>query len=71
MWKGRFRGQRQKWFLMRLDGDDGLVDIATAHPEFSAWCWMDPQALVGAIVPFKRGLYAAVLAAFASDLARG
>ena len=71
VWKGRFRGQRQKWFLMRLDGDDGLVDIATAHPEFGAWCWMEPQALVASIVPFKRELYAAVLAAFASDLARG
>jgi putative (di)nucleoside polyphosphate hydrolase len=69
VWKGRFRGQKQKWFLMRLTGDDALVDIATAHPEFSAWCWMEPQALVEGIVPFKRGLYAAVLAAFAQKLA--
>jgi putative (di)nucleoside polyphosphate hydrolase len=69
VWKGRYRGQKQKWFLMRLE-DESLVDIATAHPEFSAWCWMDPQALVEGIVPFKRGLYAAVLAAFAQELAR-
>ena len=51
-------------------GDDGLIDIATAHPEFGAWSWMEPDALVAAIVPFKRALYAAVLAAFAADLAR-
>ena len=70
VWKGRFRGQRQRWFLMRLIGDDGLIDIATAHAEFGAWTWMEPDALVTAIVPFKRALYAAVLAAFAADLAR-
>jgi putative (di)nucleoside polyphosphate hydrolase len=70
VWKGRFRGQRQKWFLMRLDGDDSLIDIATADPEFSEWCWMAPDALVASIVPFKRELYAAVLAAFREDLAR-
>ena len=71
VWKGRYRGQKQRWFLMRLTGDDALVDIATAHPEFSAWAWMEPGALVEAIVPFKRALYAAVLEAFAADLARG
>jgi putative (di)nucleoside polyphosphate hydrolase len=71
VWKGRYRGQKQKWFLMRLTGDDSLIDVATAHPEFGAWCWMAPDALVAAIVPFKRELYAAVLAAFAKDLARG
>lgn len=70
VWKGRFRGQRQLWFLARLTQDDSVIDIATAHPEFSAWCWMEPGALVGAIVPFKRPLYAAVLSAFADDLAR-
>jgi putative (di)nucleoside polyphosphate hydrolase len=70
VWKGRYRGQKQKWFLMRLAGDESLVDIATADPEFRAWCWMEPQALVAAIVPFKRDLYAAVLAAFGDDLAR-
>jgi putative (di)nucleoside polyphosphate hydrolase len=70
VWKGRFRGQKQRWYLMRLAGDDSLVDIATADPEFSDWCWMAPEALVAAIVPFKRALYAAVLEAFAADLAR-
>jgi putative (di)nucleoside polyphosphate hydrolase len=70
VWKGRYRGQRQRWYLMRLTGGDALIDIARGHPEFSSWCWMEPQALAACIVPFKRALYAAVLAAFANDLAR-
>lgn len=68
VWKGRFRGQKQRWYLMRLNGDERLVDIATADPEFSAWCWMAPEALAASIVPFKRALYDAVLAAFAGKL---
>jgi putative (di)nucleoside polyphosphate hydrolase len=71
VWKGRYRGQKQRWFLMRLTGDEALVDIARSHPEFSAWRWMPPDELVAAIVPFKRELYARVLAAFAADLGRG
>ena len=70
VWKGQFRGQRQRWFLMRLDGGDALIDIATAHPEFRAWRWMEPGALVESIVPFKRELYAAVLGAFAARLSK-
>ena len=71
MWKGRFRGQSQRWFLMRFLGDDSLIDIATADPEFRAWSWVDPAELVERIVPFKRATYAAVLEAFATELARG
>ena len=71
LWKGRFRGQKQRWFLMRLVGDEALIDIATAHPEFGDWGWMPPDRLVAVIVPFKRALYAAVLAAFAAELGRG
>lgn len=70
VWKGRFRGQRQRWFLLRLTADDSVIDIATAHPEFSEWRWLDPTALVGSIVPFKRALYVAVLDAFAPHLTR-
>jgi putative (di)nucleoside polyphosphate hydrolase len=70
MWKGRFRGQRQRWFLMRFLGDDGLIDIATADPEFRAWAWIDPAELAERIVPFKRAAYAAVFEAF-RDLLSG
>lgn len=64
LWNGRFRGQQQKWFLMRLEQPDTVVDLAVAHPEFSAWQWMDPPALLDAIVPFKRDLYTQILTEF-------
>lgn len=62
LWKGRFRGQEQKWFLMRFHGDDSDVTIETEHPEFSRWRWLPPEDLVASIVPFKRAVYEAVLA---------
>lgn len=62
LWKGRYRGQRQKWFLMRFHGTDAQINIQTAQPEFSAWRWLAPQDLDHHIVPFKRAVYAAVLA---------
>lgn len=61
IWKGRFRGQEQKWFLMRFHGADSDVNIATEHPEFSEWRWLPAADLVDNIVPFKREVYAAVL----------
>jgi len=64
LWKGRWRGQRQHWYLARFLGEDGDVNIATAEPEFRAWRWADPDELTKLIVPFKRELYEAVLAAF-------
>ena len=67
-WKGRFRGQKQRWFLMRLTGDDALVSIAGNPPEFAEWAWVDPATLIPRIVPFKRATYQAVLAAFAQHL---
>ena len=68
VWKGRWRGQRQRWFLYRFLGEDRDVDIATNHPEFRAWRWVDPATLPDIIVPFKRALYENVLAAFADHL---
>lgn len=64
LWKGRWRGQRQTWFLARFLGADGDVDIATPDPEFRAWKWADPAELPAMIVPFKKALYEQVLAAF-------
>ena len=65
LWKGRYRGQRQTWFLMRFEGRDADVKIDTAHPEFRAWKWAEPSELPDMIVPFKRELYENVLRAFA------
>jgi putative (di)nucleoside polyphosphate hydrolase len=64
IWKGRFRGQEQKWFLMRFRGSDDQVNIETAHPEFSEWRWLPAQELIANIVPFKREVYERVLAEF-------
>jgi len=68
LWKGRYLGQRQTWFLMRFTGDDTDVDLETHHPEFGAWKWVQPHTLPDIIVPFKRQLYQDVLAAFAAHL---
>lgn len=64
IWKGKWRGQRQWWFLMRFKGDDSHIDIATPHPEFSAWQWVMPERLPQLIVPFKKRLYENILAEF-------
>lgn len=64
LWKSKFRGQRQYWFLMRFLGEDRHIDIATDHAEFSTWKWTDPQGLPDLIVPFKRAIYRAVLEEF-------
>jgi putative (di)nucleoside polyphosphate hydrolase len=64
IWKGKWRGQRQWWFLMRFKGDDSHIDIATQHAEFSAWQWVMPERLPLIIVPFKRRLYENILAEF-------
>ena len=64
IWKGKYRGQNQKWYLLRFTGTDDQVQIETDHPEFSAWKWQDPDHLIGNIVPFKREVYARVLDEF-------
>jgi putative (di)nucleoside polyphosphate hydrolase len=68
VWKGKYRGQRQRWFLLRFEGEDSDIRIDNAHPEFRAWRWAEPADLPRLIVPFKRALYEDVLAAFADHL---
>lgn len=65
VWKGRYRGQRQKWFAMRFLGTDADIDIETSHPEFAAWRWVEHHQLPDLIVPFKRDLYREIVAEFA------
>ncbi len=64
VWKGRYRGQRQKWFAMRFDGVDSEIDVETAHPEFDAWRWVAIDELVGQTIAFKRAVYQAVVEEF-------
>ena len=74
VWKGRYRGQEQKWYAMLFEGRDADIDIATEHPEFSAWRWAALEELPGLIVAFKRPLYEAVVAEFrdlVADVSRG
>ncbi|WP_137861111.1 MULTISPECIES: RNA pyrophosphohydrolase [unclassified Sphingomonas] len=68
VWKGKWRGQRQRWFLFRFLGEDADVDIQTAEPEFRAWRWAAPQDLPDIIVPFKRALYKELLTVFGQHL---
>jgi len=65
VWKGEYRGQEQHWFLGRFLGSDADIDLV-AHdpPEFAAYKWVPPQALPDLIVPFKRDVYAALVAEF-------
>jgi putative (di)nucleoside polyphosphate hydrolase len=68
LWKGKYRGQEQKWFLLRFHGSDELINIDTEIPEFEEWQWMDKADLVPNIVPFKRDTYMRVLEAFKEHL---
>jgi len=70
VWGGKYRGQRQRWFLFRFTGTDDQIDIDTDHPEFSQWRWINAAEMVASIVPFKRDVYTRVVAAFADHLAR-
>lgn len=69
VWGGKYRGQRQKWFLYRFLGHDAQINIATDHPEFSQWRWIAADEMVASIVPFKRAVYDHVVAVFRPYLA--
>ncbi|GIT92726.1 RNA pyrophosphohydrolase [Jannaschia pagri] len=64
MWKGRYKGQIQHWYLMRYAGPDSAVDLDHHVREFSQWAWMPADQVLSSIVPFKRDIYRAVLAEF-------
>ncbi len=69
-WKGKYAGQTQKWFALRFTGEDSEIDIAHPagghhEPEFDEWRWEHPSRLPELIVPFKRHVYARVVAEFA------
>ncbi|MDF3047973.1 MAG: rppH [Candidatus Midichloriaceae bacterium] len=65
VWGGRYRGQKQKWFLMRLVGGDSQINIHTSHAEFNEWKWERVENLESIIVPFKRDIYRKVITQFA------
>lgn len=65
IWRGRYRGQTQKWFACRFTGTDSDIDIETDHPEFADWKWAEMEALPDLIVAFKRQLYRDIVAELA------
>jgi putative (di)nucleoside polyphosphate hydrolase len=69
MWKGKYRGQKQKWYLMRFTGTDADINLETDHPEFSTWKWLPFTHLPRVIVGFKREIYKQVVAAFKDKVA--
>ena len=65
LWKGRFRGQTQKWFAMRFLGDDIEIDpTGVENPEFSAWKWSSIEEIQEMAVPFKQAIYGIVVSEF-------
>ena len=57
IWKGRYRGQKQKWFIVKFIGNDDEINLNTKHPEFIEWKWIEPKKLPEVIVNFKKDLY--------------
>jgi putative (di)nucleoside polyphosphate hydrolase len=70
VWKGRYRGQKQRWFALRFLGEDSDIDLATEHPEFDAWQWVALEDVPGLVIPFKRDTYRAVVSEFRELLGR-
>ncbi len=64
MWGGKYRGQKQKWFVLRFLGKDKDIDLDTRHPEFRDWKWVPFEQVPDLIVPFKRELYRELVATF-------
>ena len=64
LWDGKYRGQKQKWFLFKFLGTNRDINISTEHPEFSNWKWMPKENLLEEIVPFKKSVYESVLREF-------
>ena len=57
IWKGKFRGQKQKWFIVRFIGNESEINLKTKHPEFIEWKWIEVDDLTKVIVDFKKGVY--------------
>ena len=61
IWKGKYRGQKQKWFILKFTGKDDEINLKTKHPEFIEWKWVNPESLPEIIVDFKKILYEKLL----------
>ena len=68
LWRGKYKGQEQTWFLLKFKGKDDEINIKTEKPEFKKWKWISKDDLLKIIVPFKRKLYLSVLNEFEKEL---
>ena len=68
IWKGKYKGQKQTWYLMKFLGPDSEINIHQKHPEFNEWKWVSIDELPNLIVSFKKDLYQAVIAEFTNSI---
>ena len=61
IWKGKYRGQRQKWFIIKFTGNNSEINVNTIHPEFIEWKWVEANTLPHIIVDFKKDIYKIIL----------
>ena len=61
IWKGKYRGQKQKWFVMKFIGNENEINIKTKNPEFLEWKWIEPAKLMDVVVDFKFAIYKKIL----------
>jgi putative (di)nucleoside polyphosphate hydrolase len=66
IWKGKYKGQKQRWFLIKFLGPDSEINLNQKYPEFNEWKWVDIDELSNLIVPFKKELYLSVIKEFQS-----
>ena len=57
IWRGKFKGQKQKWFIMKFNGSDDEINVNTTKPEFLEWKWLEIDQLIDVVVDFKRDVY--------------
>ena len=70
LWDGKYRGQKQKWLLLKFAGDEGEINIATENPEFEEWKWVEMEMLPQLIVSFKKTLYNSIIEEFSPQVRR-
>ena len=57
IWRGKYKGQKQKWFIIKFTGKDEEINLKTKHPEFLEWKWIDIKSLTDTVVDFKLHVY--------------
>ena len=68
IWKGKYKGQKQEWFLIKFLGPDSEININQKHPEFNEWKWVNINDLPNLIVSFKKNLYLSVIKEFSNSI---